>query len=92
MTTPQIQAFRAAGLVALNHYAAIEFLAGGEVATTALATHLGVPSANVTGLVDVLVKRGLVLRIPSRMDRRVIYLALSPVGVALAKTLFPAAP
>jgi len=92
MTTAQIQAFRDAGLVALNHYAAVEFLAGGAVKTSALAVHLGTRAANVTGVVDALVKRGLVLRQPSRLDRRVVHLALSAAGEALAKILFPATP
>jgi MarR family transcriptional regulator, organic hydroperoxide resistance regulator len=54
----------------------------GELAE-ALACH----ASNVTGLVDRLEARGLVLRRPSPADRRVKVLALTPSGVRLRAVL-----
>jgi MarR family transcriptional regulator, organic hydroperoxide resistance regulator len=47
-----------------------------------LADCLGCDASNVTGIVDRLEGRGLVERRPSRNDRRVKELVLTPAGVA----------
>ena len=48
-----------------------------------LADTLGCDASNVTGLVDRLEARGLVLRRPSRSDRRVKAIQLTPAGSRL---------
>ena len=48
-----------------------------------LATELGCDASTVTGLVDRLEERGLVVRQPDPDDRRVKALAVTPAGVAL---------
>jgi DNA-binding MarR family transcriptional regulator len=52
-----------------------------------LAESLACHASNVTGLVDRLESRGLVLRRPSPADRRVKVLALTPSGVRLRAVL-----
>jgi DNA-binding MarR family transcriptional regulator len=47
-----------------------------------LADELDVTPGNVTGLVDRLVSRGLVERVPSRVDRRVTHVMLTKEGQA----------
>ena len=46
-------------------------------------------AANVTGLIDGLVKRGLVERQPHSQDRRVKLVSLTPTGRELLESLFP---
>ncbi len=52
-----------------------------------LAYLLGCDSSNVTGLIDRLEERGLVLRRPSAEDRRVKHVVLTPAGRRLRRQL-----
>ncbi len=52
-----------------------------------LALTLGISKANATGLVDRLVKKGLVARGHSPEDRRVVLVQLTPSGVRVAQQL-----
>ena len=52
----------------------------------AVAKHISRPA--ISQAVDVLVKKGLLTRVPSSIDRRVIELALTDAGNALLDTVF----
>ena len=52
-----------------------------------LAAFLGLSKANATGLVDRLVRRGLVERRHGEEDRRVVLVRLTPHGRAAARRL-----
>jgi len=52
-----------------------------------LAGFLGLSKANATGLIDRLVKRGLVDRRHDSDDRRVVLARLTPAGLAAARRL-----
>ncbi|UCG42148.1 MAG: MarR family transcriptional regulator [candidate division WOR-3 bacterium] len=58
-----------------------------EMKMTELATYLGLSKANATGLVDRLVKRGLIERDRSAADRRVVRVSLTPGGVRTTRKL-----
>lgn len=49
-----------------------------------LAQLLSLDKSSVTGLVDRAESRGLVVRIPSESDRRVVWVSLTDIGRALA--------
>ncbi len=57
------------------------------MAMRALANTLSCDASNVTGLVDRLEERGLVVRRPSAQDRRVKELQLTPAGSRLRSAL-----
>lgn len=57
------------------------------VAMGRLAETLACDASNVTGLVDRLESRGLIVRRPSDQDRRVKVLALTPTGARLRAQL-----
>ncbi len=59
----------------------------GEMKMTDLATFLGLSKANATGLVDRLVKRGMVARRHSVKDRRVVYVKPTASGLLAARKL-----
>lgn len=54
-----------------------------------ISQRLWVTKANVTGLVDTLEKKRLVVRQPSRRDRRVIQVGLTPEGRKKLKSILP---
>jgi DNA-binding MarR family transcriptional regulator len=54
---------------------------------TDIANHLGVTSGAVTGLTDKLVNMGLLNRIRSEEDRRVVQLTLTPKGEDVLKQI-----
>lgn len=58
-----------------------------ELKMTGLANSLGLSKANATGLVDRLVKRGMVVRHRPEEDRRVVYVSLTPEGRNAARRL-----
>ena len=61
-------------------------LAAGQGVTAAdLAREYGIDASAVTRLIDRLEKRGLLSRVRSEEDRRVVRLALTPEGHALAE-------
>jgi DNA-binding MarR family transcriptional regulator len=55
--------------------------AGSGLPMHEIATRLACDNSNVTGIVDRLEARGLVTRRPGEQDRRVKYVALTPLGV-----------
>lgn len=57
------------------------------VSMRTLATRLGCDASNVTGIVDRLEARGLVVRRPAEHDRRVKELALTPAGLSARAVL-----
>ena len=58
-------------------------LAGGELPQRLLAEQSGKSAANMTRILDRLVKKGLVRRIPDPHDRRAFVVALTPEGRGL---------
>lgn len=63
-------------------------LAAGRALTAAdLAREYGIDASAVTRLIDRLEKRGLLSRVRSEEDRRVVRLALTPEGYALAQKI-----
>lgn len=60
----------------------------GPVRMSFLASALGIALSTATGLVDRLVKKGLVMRDEDPKDRRVVLCKLSPRGQALADGLW----
>jgi len=58
-----------------------------ESKMTELARFLGLTKANTTGLIDRLVKKGLVDRKHSEEDRRAVYVWLTPAGQRAARKL-----
>lgn len=66
----------------------VMMLASGRCATAAdLVREMYVDSASMTRMLDRLEKRGLIQRLPSATDRRVINLQLTEDGVTLAERL-----
>jgi MarR family transcriptional regulator, 2-MHQ and catechol-resistance regulon repressor len=61
----------------------------GPLETRALATSMGVARPTVTGVVDTLARRGLVVREGDERDRRLCRIALTDDGERLIQTLFP---
>ena len=66
--------------LSLSQYRLLAFLSQGDWAASALADRLDVSRPSITGLVDGLVKRGLVERRPATDDRRRIDHVLTPAG------------
>ena len=68
--------------LSISQYRLLAFLAQGDWAASALADRLNVSRPSITGLVDGLVKRGLVERRPDADDRRRIDHVLTSAGRA----------
>ena len=68
------------GDLSLSQYRLLAFLSQGDWAASALADRLNVSRPSITGLVDGLVKRGLVERRPSPDDRRRVDHVLTASG------------
>ena len=66
--------------LSLSQYRLLAFLDQGDWAASALADRLNVSRPSITGLVDGLVKRGLVERRPSADDRRRVDHVLTAAG------------
>lgn len=49
-----------------------------------------VTKGTLTGVLDRLAKKGMIVRVPSREDRRSIFIRLTPKGDALFRKVFPA--
>jgi long-chain acyl-CoA synthetase len=71
--------------LSLSQYRLLAFLAQGDWAASVLADRLQVSRPSITGLVDGLVKRGLVERRPSADDRRRIDHVLTAGGRAVLR-------
>ena len=61
----------------------------GELAVCEVQRRILIESGSTTYVVDKLVERGLVRRVPSEQDRRVTLLALTPAGKKLIARIFP---
>ncbi len=59
----------------------------GPLPSASLSRRLYVTPANITGIVDRLVKRGLVKRVSKEGDRRIVLVALTESGEELSKSL-----
>jgi DNA-binding MarR family transcriptional regulator len=59
----------------------------GRTIMTDFASELGVPLSTATHTIDRLVRKGLVMRIRSEQDRRVVQVEMSPAGRAFQDTL-----
>ncbi|WP_042352902.1 MarR family winged helix-turn-helix transcriptional regulator [Bacillus massiliigorillae] len=71
-----------------THALALEFLsAEGKQTASNLAISLSVTTGAVTGIVDKLVKSGLVKRTRDMKDRRVVYMEITEQGMKLLKPL-----
>ena len=73
-----------AGL-SLPQYRMLSYLSRGSSAASPAARQLAVSRPSVTALVDGVVARGLVSRVPDAADRRRITLALTPEGYAVVE-------
>lgn len=59
----------------------------GRTIMTDFASGLGVPLSTATHTIDRLVRKGLVMRVRSEQDRRVVQVEMSPAGLAFQNTL-----
>jgi DNA-binding MarR family transcriptional regulator len=66
--------------LSLPQYRVLSLLGDGSAAATVLADHLAVSRPNVTAIVDGLVERGLVERLPDPLDRRRVRHSLTVAG------------
>jgi MarR family transcriptional regulator, organic hydroperoxide resistance regulator len=57
--------------------------------TRRVAENVGISKATLTGVTNTLVARGLVERVPSEVDRRLVELRLTDEGTTLMRNLFP---
>ena len=57
--------------------------------TRDVAESVGISKGTLTGVAKTLAARGLIERIPSTVDRRLVNLRLSPEGVALLEKIYP---
>jgi len=88
LMTPQAEALFAEEDLTFSHWIALMSLRDGISSTCAdLSRHMNYDSGAITRLVDQLEKRGLVERLRSKSDRRVVNLSLTAAGRALAKSL-----
>jgi DNA-binding MarR family transcriptional regulator len=77
--------------VTIHQLTALGFLKGGTVTMRELAKDLDVSESSATAVTDRLVRQGLVERQSDPSDRRVVRLALSPVGRTLVERIDEAA-
>jgi DNA-binding MarR family transcriptional regulator len=70
--------------LSLTQLRVLAVLRGRRLRMSTLADHLGLERSTLSGLIDRAQRRGLVQRSPSPDDRRVVEVALTRAGVALA--------
>ena len=61
----------------------------GSMETREVAESVGISKGTLTGVANTLGSRGLVDRIPSTVDRRLVNLALTDAGIALMERIYP---
>lgn len=61
----------------------------GSMENRVVAEEVGISKASLTGVMNTLIARGLIERIPSEVDRRRVELRLSPAGEELMEVLYP---
>jgi DNA-binding MarR family transcriptional regulator len=74
--------------ITVEQFHVLRFVRRGPNSMSELATAKNISRPAISQAVDVLVKKGLLTRIPSATDRRVIELALTDEGNALLDTVF----
>ena len=90
LTNPQAEAIFADQDLTFTQWISLMGLREGVADTSAdLARHLNHDTGAVTRVVDQLEERGLVKRVRSTSDRRVVHLKLTPQGRAVAKMHIP---
>ncbi|MFT4081480.1 MAG: MarR family transcriptional regulator [Nocardioides sp.] len=57
--------------------------------TRDIAESVGISKGTLTGVAKTLASRGLIERIPSEVDRRLVNLALTPAGLSLMDEVYP---
>ena len=88
MTPSQIKSARTHGVTSVSQFAALEYLMDhGKTATGPLGEHLATSKANITGIIDALESNGLIVRSRDRLDRRVIFIALTWLGEEVARAV-----
>lgn len=78
---------RGFGLTAPQSGVLREILKNGPLSSADLSRRLFVTPSNITGIIDRLEKKALVLREPKAGDRRVLLIVLTPAGRKLARQL-----
>jgi len=90
LMVPHAEARFADEELTFSHWVALISLRDGVTHTCSdIARHMGHDSGATTRLVDQLEARGLVTRCRNKNDRRVVDLALTAEGKAVAKSLMP---
>jgi DNA-binding MarR family transcriptional regulator len=90
LLTPRAEALFADAELTFSQWVALMGLRDGIVSTAAdIARHLDHDTGATTRMIDQMEKRGLVTRNRSTADRRVVNLALTPQGRAVARSLVP---
>ncbi len=74
------------GDLTVPQYRLLAMIGEGSERATVLAGRLALTKPSVSGMLDVLVERGLVTRTPEPSDRRAVKLALTPAGSAALET------
>lgn len=74
----------------LSQLQMLVMLSGGDLSISELADRTGIAKPNITPLVDSLNERGMVERVHSTKDRRVVYLHLCEAGVRCVEALHAA--
>lgn len=64
----------------LSHIQVLSMLRKGPMSATEISRRLGIAKPNITPMVDRLIADGFVARERSKLDRRVVNIALLPVG------------
>jgi len=72
----------------VEQFHVLRFVRRGPNSMSELATAKNISRPAISQAVDILVKKGLLTRIPSSTDRRVVELALTEEGNALLDTVF----
>lgn len=74
----------------LNEFAVLELLLHkGDTPIQQIKEKILIASSSTTYIIDQLVKKGLVTRVPCGQDRRVTYASLTPSGKELIESIFP---
>jgi MarR family transcriptional regulator, organic hydroperoxide resistance regulator len=87
MTIPQLQAARRHGLSTSAILAMLILHRDKHTYMTRLSKGIGTTSANITGLADFLVKKGLASQRRDENDRRSIIISLTEKGTALVEEM-----
>ena len=74
--------------ITVEQFHVLRFVRRGPTSMSELASAKNISRPAISQAVDVLVKKGLLTRIPSTTDRRVVELALTKEGNALLDTVF----